>query len=327
MTTVSIIVPCLNEEKTIPLLLQAIWEQTYPRQELEVIVADGMSTDGTRAAIEQFRLQHPDLRIRVVDNLPRTIPAGLNRALAAATGEVIVRLDAHSVPRPDYVARCVALLEAGQGDNVGGVWDIRPGGVGWLAEAIAAAASSPLAVGDARYRYSTAAQLVDTVPFGAYRRSLVERIGGYDESLLTNEDYEFNVRVRQAGGKIWLDPSIRSTYFARPNLRELARQYWRYGYWKTRMLRRYPATIRWRQLTAPTLVLSLLLLGLTGLFWRPAAWLFVIELCVYLGFLALSGLILAVKQRRATLFFGVPLAIAVMHFSWGSAFLWSWLRK
>jgi GT2 family glycosyltransferase len=164
------------------------------------------------------------------------------------------------------------------------------------------------------------------VPFGAFRRSLVERIGPFDETLLTNEDYEFNVRVRRAGGKIWLDPAIQSTYFARQTFGALAQQYWRYGYWKARMLRRYPETFRWRQLSG-AFVLSFLILGLLGI-WIPAAlWLLALEAGLYSLALLIAGAQVAIKKRDPALFIGVPLAIATMHFAWGIAFLWSLIRN
>ena len=144
MPLVSIIVPCFNEEKTIRLLLDALHAQTYPHQAMEVIIADGMSSDGTRKQVSAFQDECPKLQVRVIDNPQRTIPAALNRAIETAEGEIIVRLDAHSVPRPDYVARCVEALEAGQGDNVGGVWEIQPQGDSWQARSIAAAAAHPL---------------------------------------------------------------------------------------------------------------------------------------------------------------------------------------
>lgn len=333
MPAISVIVPCYNEEKTIQKLLEAIYAQTTPHQELEIVIADGMSTDRTRERVGEFQVLHPELAIRIVDNPQRNIPSGLNQAIRAATGEFLVRLDAHSAPQPDYVQRCIEALQKGKGDNVGGRWDIQPGAQRWPAQAIAAAAAHPLGVGDAHYRYTEVAQQVDTVPFGAYRRSLIDRIGLYDETLLTNEDYEFNVRIRQAGGTIWLDPAIRSQYFARATFSDLARQYWRYGYWKARMLRRYPRTMRWRQAAPLALVLSLSGLGLMALFFAPARWLFMIELLFYTGVLSVVGLQAALKARGASftnrleLIFGVPLAIAIMHLSWGSAFLWSLMRQ
>lgn len=327
MPAVSVIVPCYNEQSTIRLLLDALYAQTYSRADLEVIIADGQSTDATRRQIEEFQRMHLDLDVRVVENEKRTIPSGLNRAIAAARGEYIVRLDAHSIPRPDYVERCVSDLRSGLGDNVGGVWEIHPRGPGWQARAVAAAAAHPLGVGDARYRYTERAQEVDTVPFGAFRRALIGRIGPFDESLLTNEDYEFNTRVRQSGGKVWLNPDIRSVYYARPDLPALARQYWRYGFWKARMLRRYPQTLRWRQALPPAFVLSLIFFALLSPFWPPARWALGLETAIYVGVLLLFGLRTAVRKNDFTLIGGLPLAIATMHLSWGTALLWSLLMS
>lgn len=327
MPRVSVIVPCYNEQNTIQLLLEALAAQTYPRGDMEVILADGMSTDQTRQRVQEFLAQYSDLQVRIVDNVKRIIPAGLNVAIRTAQGEIIVRLDAHCVPNAEYVARSVQALDEGWGDNVGGVWEIRPGNAGWQARAVAAAAAHPLGVGDARYRYTEIAQQVDTVPFGAFRCQWVEKIGLFDENLLTNEDYEFNVRLRQAGGKVWLDPQIRSVYFARSDFWALARQYWRYGFWKARMLRRYPQTIRWRQALPPLFVLSLLILGLLSCWLSFAGWLFMIELATYVLIMLLAGIRLGIQKQDFGLILGVPLAIATMHVSWGSAFLWSMIFR
>jgi succinoglycan biosynthesis protein ExoA len=327
MPIVSIVVPCYNEQDTIGLLLDAIYEQTYNRNELEVVVADGMSTDDTRSRILEFVQSHGDLLVRIVENQERTIPSGLNIAIGAAGGEFIVRLDAHSIPYPDYVERCVTALMHRRGDNVGGVWEIQPGGRNWIARAIATAASHPLGVGDARYRLGGVAQAVDTVPFGAYRKELVQRVGLYDENLLTNEDYELNVRIRQAGGQIWFDPQIRSIYFPRATLRQLLTQYWRYGFWKGKMIRRYPNTLRWRQLLPPLFILGILGLAILSL-WVPVLYWMVIALIgFYLLVLGLSGIWMAWKKRDGSLVLGMPLAIGCMHFAWGGAFLWSLVSK
>lgn len=323
MAHVSIIVPCRNEEATIGSLLAGIYAQTYPRDQIEVIIADGRSGDRTHAAIEAFRAGHPDLDVTLIDNPERSIPTALNRAIAATAGQIIVRLDAHSRPDPDYVARCVAALEQGRGDNVGGVWEIRPGAAGWVAAAIAAAAAHPLAVGDARYRFATRAAAVDTVPFGAFRRDLVSRIGPFDERLQTNEDYEFNVRVRQSGGVVWLDPAIRATYVARPTLIALARQYWRYGFWKARMLRRYPQTLRWRQAGPPLFVLALILLATLAPWRRPARLALAATLGLYGAALVAMAAQVAGRARSLALLAGAPAAVATMHLSWGAGFLWS----
>ena len=325
MPLTSIIIPCYNEAATIRLLLETIRCQTYPLVDMEVIIADGMSSDGTKQIVSEYQRQFPEMTIRWVENPKRIIPAALNAALRAARGEWVVRLDAHSVPAPDYVERCVNGLRSGIGDNVGGVWDIRPGGPGWIAQSIAVAAAHPLGAGDARYRYTSQAGEVDTVPFGSYRRDLFERIGIFDETLLTNEDYELNVRLRKSGGRIYLDPAIRTVYFARPNLSALAKQYWRYGFWKQRMLRRYAETLRWRQALPPLFVLSLVVLLALGIFFPVFRWLLAAELAVYLTVLLAAGLAAAVRKKQAFLMIGLPLALITMHISWGAGFLASLL--
>ena len=320
---VSIVIPCYNEQATIRQLLEAIYQQTFPRAEMEVVIADGLSEDATRAEIAGFQDEHPDLDVRVIDNAARSIPSAVNCAIRAVRGETIVRMDAHSRPYPDYVERCVAALNAGFGDNVGGVWDIKPGGKSWMAESIAVAAAHPLGVGDAGYRIGTQASEVDTVPFGAFQRALVDKIGLIDETLRgANEDYEFNTRIRQSGGRVWLDPEIVSVYYARSTLQDLARQYWRYGYWKFRMLRRYPKTLRWRQGLPPLFVASLI--GLLVLArWPLAVWLLMLELTVYIVVLLFAGVLSSFRHRKIYLLTGLPLSIATMHLAWGAGFLWS----
>jgi succinoglycan biosynthesis protein ExoA len=326
MPSVSVIIPCYNEQGTISKLLESIYAQTFPRLDLEVVIADGMSTDGTRAEIAAFINSHPDLHIAVTDNLPRSIPAALNCALKEAQGEIIIRLDAHSMPYPDYIERCVADLLAGLGDNVGGIWEIHPGAQTWVAQSIAMAASHPLGVGDALYRHSNKASPVDTVPFGAFKRELLALIGFYDESLLTNEDYEFNARIRKSGGQVWLDPSIRSVYFARSTLASLAKQYFRYGFWKWRMLERYPETLRWRQGLPPLFVLSLLAGAALAVFLPIFRVLLGTEILIYFIILCAAGIQAAVSQKKGFLVIGLPLAIAAMHIAWGAGFSWSMIK-
>jgi len=320
---VSIIIPCYNEERTIRPLLEALASQSYPLSNMEIIIADGMSTDRTRERIAGFARDRSEPAVRVVDNPARSIPSALNRAVETAGGEYVIRLDAHSVPAPDYVERCVAALAAGAGENVGGVWEIAPGAETWAARSIAAAAAHPFGAGDAHYRHTTRARYVDTVPFGAFRRDLFAEVGRFDETLLSNEDYEFNARIRRSGGRIWLDPDIRSTYFARPTFGALARQYWRYGTWKAAMLKRYPETLRWRQLIPPLFVAGLLGSGLLGIFWPPLRWLFGLALALYAGALLAAGLATAARRRDPALLLGIPAALATMHFCWGGAVLWN----
>jgi succinoglycan biosynthesis protein ExoA len=321
MNNVSIIIPCYNEEKTITKLLSGLYEQTLPHSSMEIIIADGLSTDDTREKIAEFCIDHPDLKILVIDNPQKTIPSGLNLAINAAKGEFIVRLDAHSIPAIDYIEKCVADLEKNLGNNVGGIWIIQPGNNSWIAESIAKAASSSIGVGNANYRLNSRSGEVDTVPFGSFRKSYLLSVGGFDENLLTNEDYELNSRIRKNGGKIWLDNSIRSTYFARPTFKKLASQYWRYGWWKAQMLKQYPNTIKWRQALPPLFVLGLVIILVLSIFQPLYLTLFFTIILSYILILFVYSWFVGLINRKPSFIFGIPCAIIIMHMCWGSGLL------
>lgn len=320
---VSIIVPCYNEESTIAGLIQAIDEQTFPSNQMEVIIADGLSTDRTRQVIQETSVRFPELSIQIVDNPERNIPSALNQAIRAARGEVVVRLDAHSKPAANYVQRCLEVLGETSAANVGGIWQIEPMDGSWSARSIAIAAAHPLGAGDARYRIGGQPGETDTVPFGAFGRDWLEKVGPFNEALLTNEDYEYNYRIRQLGGKIWFDPSIRAVYYARRTFGQLFRQYTRYGYWKARMLIDNPASLRWRQALPPLFVLSAVLLLLLSPFLFAARYLLAVQLCAYALALELVGMVEGVRRKRIDLAVGIPIALTIMHLTWGGSFLWS----
>jgi len=326
MKLVSVIIPCLNEERRILSLLESLKAQTYPLSDMEIVIADGGSTDKTIDIIKGFISENKALKISIITNLKRIIPAAVNLGIRSSKGEIIVRLDAHSNPNKDYIERCVEILEDGLADNVGGIWEIRPGESTWKAESIARAASLPIAVGDALYRHASKPGYVDTVPFGAFKREILALVGFYNEDLLTNEDYEFNTRITLNGGKIWLDPRIRSTYYARSTFSELAKQYWRYGYWKWKMLRAYPKSIRWRQALPPLFVSSLIIFSLLSI---AIKWFWLIptsEMLIYLFIIFLTGIIVSVNEKKPAFIAGIVFAILTMHFSWGTGFLWSMIK-
>jgi len=327
MVRVSLIIPCYNEEARIVLLLNSIIAQTYPLGDMEVIFSDGMSTDQTRSLIRQFQQQHELPKISIIDNAKRVIPAALNRAIEAATGELVIRMDAHTIPAQDYIALSVQAFDEGKGEDIGGVIDIQPGSATWIAKGIAVATRHPLGVGDAKYRWAKTASYADTVAFGTYARKVFDEIGFYDESLIANEDYELNARLRAVGGRIWVDPAIRATYYSRPDLSSLARQYFTYGYYKFQMLKRYPQTIRWRQALPPLFVFGILMLLLLASFWQIARWLFILVVALYLFILLAGSIPEVVKQKNLLLLIGIPLAIMTMHFSWGTGFWWSIIKK
>jgi hypothetical protein len=248
----------------------------------------------------------------------------VNAAASAAQGKYLVRMDAHSVPDKDYVATSVSLLKEGVADNVGGIWEIQPGADTCIARAIAAAAAHPIGAGDALYRIAKKAAYVETVPFGAFLKDTFMQTGMFDESLLSNEDYEFNTRIRLAGGKVWLDPRIRSKYFARKDLAQLAKQYWRYGFWKRKMLKRYPQTVRWRQAIPPLFVLGTILFTLLSIFSRNARIILASGLGLYAIILLAFSAAEAIK-RKDLCCLNMIFAVIVMHFCWGSGFLYSFI--
>ena len=320
----SILVPCWNEKETIRSLLEAIRDQSYPLDRMETIIADGGSTDGTLEEIERYRVSNPAHRVLLVHNSKRNIPSGLNLAIGASTGEILVRLDGHSAPRREYLEGCVELLQEGKGDMVGGKLDVVPRNGGWMARSIAIAASHPAGVGDSHFRFSSEPREVDTIAFCAFHRKWIDRIGMYDENLLSNEDYDFNSRLRQAGGRIWLNPSLLTTYYPPSSLPRLARQYLRYGFWKARMTMKSPTSIRWRQFMPPTtLVCAALLAGFSVPF-EPCRLLLAAGITAYALVLLAVGFSRTIgRESNPFIAVGVPLAIATMHLCWASAFLWS----
>ncbi len=315
---VSVIVPVLDEAARIGECLDAILASDYPADRLEVLVVDGMSADGTREAVAARVAD--DARLRLVDNPGRTPAAGMNRGVEASHGEVIVRMDARTRPEPGYVRACVDLLERSGASSVGGPQ--RATGIGLVGRAAALATTSPYGAGDARFRYSERQEEVDSVYLGAWRRSTLEGAGGFDEGLTVNEDYELNHRLRGAGGRILLSPSIRSTYRIRESLGELAGQYYRYGKGKAGMLRRFPDALRWRQLAPPALVAGLAA-SIAVLPVVPAV--AAVVPGTYAGATVLASLITGIRRDRGALP-ALPIVFATVHLAWGFGF-WSGLLR
>jgi cellulose synthase/poly-beta-1,6-N-acetylglucosamine synthase-like glycosyltransferase len=316
---VSVIMPVRNESPRIAECLDAVLASDYRGDRLEVLVVDGMSEDGTREAVAARA--SGDARLRLIDNPGRTAASGMNRGLEAARGEVIVRMDARTLPEPDYVRACVEVLDRSGASNVGGPQ--RTAGSGLVGRAAALATTSPFGVGDARFRYSEREEEVDTVYLGAWRRSTLEEAGGFDERLRVNQDYELNYRLRQAGGRILLSPRIRSTYRIRERLSELAGQYFRYGRGKAAMLRRSPGAVRWRQLAAPGLVAGLAAsLALLPVVPVAAA----IVPGTYLAATLLVSLITGIRRDPRALP-ALPAVFATIHLSWGLGFWAGVLRR
>ncbi len=244
--------PVRNEESFIRRSLGAVLEQDYPAELVQVLVADGMSDDLTRDIVVELAATRPAHTVEIVDNPGGIVPTGFNAALTRARGEVIVRVDGHTIIAPDYVTECVSALDTSGADNVGGRMEAE--GSGPLGEAIALATSSAFGVGNSHFHYAHGERWVDTVYLGAWPRDVFGRIGPFDPEMVRNQDDEFNYRLASAGGRILLTDRIRSRYYSRASLRTLFRQYRQYGTWKVRVLQKHPRQMRARQFVPPVFV-------------------------------------------------------------------------
>lgn len=319
--TVSVVIPCYNEERFIGKVLENLAGQ-YAAERYEIIIVDGMSTDRTRAVVAEFMQRHPEIAVRLVDNPARNIPTALNLGIEEARHEIIVRMDAHSVPSENYVRRCIEGLSRDDVSVVGMPWRIRASEETLTARAIALAVAHPFGIGDAKYRLeNSASQFVDTVPFGAFRKSLWREVGGFNEALLANEDYDFHYRVRQRGGRILLDTGGHSIYFARNTFRALAVQYFRYGRWKTQMLKLNPRSLRLRQLVAPLFVVALVSLTALSLLSRLALFALLAVVVPYAALAAFFAFKLSRKAGDWRLLPLIAFAFLIIHTAWGSSFL------
>jgi glycosyltransferase involved in cell wall biosynthesis len=310
---VSVIIPVRNEAAFIEATINSVLAQDYPGP-IEVVVADGMSNDGTRAILD--RLTGSDARVRYVDNPTGRTPSGLNLAIAASQGDVIVRCDGHAELPPGYISTAVTVLAETGAVNAGGIQ--RAVGVTWMQRAIACAMTSPIGVGDARFHYGGKAGPVDTVYLGVFRRDPLIAAGSFDETLTRNQDYELNIRLRDNGGMVWFDPRLEVTYRPRRNLLHLWRQYFEYGRWKRRVVRMHPGSTRLRQLIPPLFVLALLVS--LALAFTPLSWLSLIVPGVYLLVLV-AGTLQQLARTRDAAALAFPVAVTTMHVAWGVGFL------
>ena len=266
---ISVLMPVRNETAFIQRSLAAVLAQDYPRDRMEIVIADGLSTDGTREAIKAVQLRNPN--VILIGNPGKIVSTGLNAALRVAKGEIIIRVDGHCEIATDYVSRCVSHLADPNVDCVGG--PLETIGETYPARAIAAAMSSSFGVGGSAFRVGTReAKFVDTVAFPGFRRETIQRAGPFDEELVRNQDDEYSYRVRKLGGRILLAPDIQSRYYSRASFRKLWKQYFQYGYWKVRVLQKHSRQMSARQFVPPLFVIALLLLCVTAPFFVVSKW-------------------------------------------------------
>jgi succinoglycan biosynthesis protein ExoA len=309
---ISVIIPVFNEERFIERCLAGALAQDYPADQMEILVADGMSTDQTRKLVAQFP------GVRLVDNPGRIVSTGLNRALAEARGEIIVRLDGHCEYPTDYVRRVVELRERLNADSVGGV--LVPVATSYVPRAIAAAYASPVGLGSAGLKAEAVADVVrevDTVHAGCWRRERLLAVGGFDEQMVRNQDDELSFRLRHTGGKIFQSLAIQVRYHVRNSYRKLFRQFLQYGYWKVRVVRKHPRQASVRHFVPGVFVLTILLGAVLIPVWAAGL------LGVYL--LAVGAASLVQLRDGLKLWPGLVWAIVLMHFGYGVGFLLGWL--
>lgn len=314
---VTIVMPVRNEKRAIRRSLAAALAQDYPAERFEVVVADGMSDDGTREVVGEIAASDP--RVRLVENRKRIMAAGFNRGLEQARGDVIVMMGGHAEMAPDFLSVCTKVLDESKAQCVGGMIEtVCQTGVG---RAIALAMSSPFGVGDCAFRIGTKERkYVDTVPFGAYTREAFRLAGNLDEELVRGQDCEFNHRLRKRGARLLFVPELRTRYFSRASLRTLAQQYFGYGFWKPRIMQKHPRQMRPRHFVPAAFVLALLLTTSAALF-TPLGQAALVAVTGSYFVANLGASFLSARKGNWRLLPLLPLAFAILHVSYGFGFL------
>jgi len=314
---ISFILPIRNEAQSIEKTIQSIFSQTID-EDFEIIVADGNSSDGTRELLKNLQTNNPN--IILIDNLEKIVSMGFNRALNESKGDIIIRVDGHCEIAPDYIQKCLKCLEKINADCVGGATDHVASGL--LGKSIKIAQSSIFGVGGVSFRKKVdKGQYVDTLAFGAYKREVFDQLGGYDEELVRNQDDEFNFRLIQNGGKIWLDPSIKSTYTQRNSFRGLFKQYFQYGFYKVRVMQKRRGIASWRHVVPGLFVLGLL--TSLSIFLFNGNTILILSLCLpYLSFSVFATIFELIKTPSNLIsVMMLPVTFFILHISYGLGFL------
>ncbi|WP_240939335.1 glycosyltransferase family 2 protein [Diaphorobacter sp. HDW4A] len=314
----SVIAPCRNEREHIVAFCANVAAMQLPHGwQIEVLIADGASDDGTRELLGDWCAK--DARFQMTDNPQRIVSPGLNRCIVQSRGEIIVRLDIHSEYASDYFVQCVNTLARTGADNVGGAWHAE--GRTPMQKAVAAAFQSPWVAGGALSRNLEYEGEVDTVYLGCWPRATFAKVGGFDEQLVRNQDDEHNLRLKKSGGRIWQSKTIRSTYFPRGKLPLVFKQYSQYGYWKPFVMKKHGQAAALRHLVPAVFVVALLVALVLA--FTVAAWPLGLLVGAYacLLMLALWGMRSQLEPGMATRVIGV---IAAYHFGYGWGSLCGW---
>ncbi|WP_315117512.1 glycosyltransferase family 2 protein [uncultured Clostridium sp.] len=313
--TVSIVIPCRNEKNYIKKCIDSFINQTYPAKLFEVLICDGMSDDGTRDIVMEYENKYSN--VKLIDNEGLSAPKGMNKGIKYSQKDVIIIFGAHAYAKEDFIEENIKALINNEVGCVGGpIETINEDDKGM---AISLAMSSPFGVGNALFRYAKEETYVDTVAFGCYRRSVLDKIGYFDEELVRNQDDELNFRVIKNGYKILLSPKIKSYYYSRSSLKKLWKQYYQYGFWKVRVMQKHGRTASIRHLVPAAFVITNVLGLLLGLAFKWILYLWFIEIGLYIIGDMVSSFKLINKNKGIWkyIFFIFP----ILHFSYGLGFL------
>jgi len=313
---VSVIVPCRNEADFIEAFLDSVLAQDYDG-DIEILIADGMSDDGSRDKLKRYADINP--HIRLIDNPRQIVPTGLNAAIAVASHDIIIRLDVHTEYAKDYIQQCVKTLYETNADNVGGAW--RAEGRNAMQQAIALAFQSPYSSGAAASHNLNYEGAVDSVYLGCWRKQAFERFGLFDDELVRNQDDELNLRINRGGGVVYQSPRIHSRYYPRDSLLALFRQYMQYGYWKVRVIQKHRIPASPRHLIPGAFVLCLLALTLLSPFVKAAAYLLVVQVLLYIAALVFASISIAAANKAYDKLLLLPVVLAMFHLGYGYGFL------
>ncbi|MEM1574227.1 MAG: glycosyltransferase family 2 protein [Candidatus Methanomethylicaceae archaeon] len=324
---VSIIIPCYNEERFIDSCLESLIDQDYLKEnkdKVEIIIVDGLSKDRTREIIEDYSKRYPF--IKILNNPKRITPTAMNIGIKSSRGDIIIRIDAHSIYKKDYISKCIRYLQEYNADNVGGILITLPGGSSLIAKAIAMVLSHPFGIGNSYFRTGiNEVKEVDTVPFGCYKREVFSKIGFFNENLIRNQDIEFNLRLKRAGGKILLVPDIICYYYARPSLRGLLKQNFENGFWVIYSLNYAEIPFSYRHLVPAVFFVSIILSLLMSLINRNMLYFLLSVLSVYTVLNLISSLSLSFIHGLKYFPF-LLLTFPALHFSYGLGSLWGGVK-
>ena len=318
--TVSIICPVFNEEKYIEACIVSILEQDYPKEAMEVLFIDGNSTDNSTGIIKRYTAQYSFLKL--LNNPERIVPYALNKGLEAAKGEVIMRLDAHCTYPTNYISELVRYLYQLNADNVGGVWNTQPAKDTPICQAIAFASSHPFGVGGSMHKIGASKIMeTDTVPFGCYKREIFDKTGLFDTDLVRNQDDEFNGRLLNLGGKIYLIPQVIINYTARDTLCKMRKMYYQYGLYKPLVNKKLGAPATVRQFFPILFLLGLTIGGVVCMIWPLLLHFYTSVLLLYLFIGIVVGSMGAIRAHQPLLALLMPYVFFNIHMSYGIGYL------